>query len=168
MAGQGVLIEEPLVSLLDLLPTLCDYAGLPVPGDLHGMSLLPWVRGERPQSAHRYVAGEWQTEWGYTISPGRMIRTDKYKYTRYVEGNGEELYDLEKDPGEKRNLIHDLSYAEALKEHRELLSEHLRKVNDPFLSLAVKADQRWRSHKPGYWNHQGPSAPEAAWEEEEK
>ncbi len=168
VAGQGVLIQEPLVSLLDLLPTLCDYAGLPVPGDLHGMSLLPWVRGERPQSAHRYVAGEWQTEWGYTISPGRMIRTDKYKYTRYVEGDGEELYDLEEDPGEKRNLIHDLSYAEALKEHRELLSEHLGKVNDPFPSLAVKADKRWRSHKPGYWNHQGPSAPEAAWEEEEK
>ena len=168
VAGRGKLIEEPLVSLLDLLPTLCDYAGLPIPGDLHGASQLPWLGGEKPQKARDYVVSEWQTEWGYTVSPGRMIRTDRYKYTRYAEGDGEELYDLEQDPGEKRNLIPDPAYAGALEDHRELLLEHLKKTGDRFPSLAVKADKRWRSHELGYWNHEGPSAPDAAWAEEEK
>ncbi|HUU27676.1 MAG TPA: sulfatase-like hydrolase/transferase [archaeon] len=172
-AGPGVknhnkIIQEPLVSLLDLVPTLCDYAGLAVPDDLHGKSMLPWLKGERSENGHQYVFSEWQTEWGYTVSPGRMIRSGKFKYTRYLEGNGEELYDLEKDPGEKRSLIHDQSYAEELKKHRLLLEEHLKKTADPFLSLTVKADKRWRSHPLGYPNHQGLSAPEAAWEEEKK
>ncbi|MBN2289176.1 MAG: sulfatase-like hydrolase/transferase [Candidatus Glassbacteria bacterium] len=168
VGGRGRLVGEPLVSLLDLLPTLCDYAGLAVPGGLQGTSLLPWVRGDNPGKAPEYVAGEWQTEWGYTVSPGRMIRTDRYKYTRYLEGDGEELYDLASDPGEKRNLAPEQSYAAALAGHRDLLQEHLQKTADPFFSLEVKADRRWRSHEPGYWNHEGLSAPEAAWEEEEK
>jgi len=168
VAGKGKLIEEPPVSLLDLVPTLCDYAGLAAPGDLQGTSLLPWMKGEKPRNVPGYVVGEWQTEWGYTISPGRMVRTGKYKYTRYVEGDGEELYDLENDPGEKRNLIRDRSHAAALKEHRDLLREHLAKTGDPFPGLEVKADKRWRSHELGYWNHEGPSAPEAAWAEAEK
>ncbi|RLB13514.1 MAG: sulfatase [Deltaproteobacteria bacterium] len=165
---KGKLIQEPLVSLLDLLPTLCDYAGLPVPEGLHGESLVPWLEGERPEKRAEYVVSQWQTEWGYTVSPGRMIRTDRYKYTRYLEGDGEELYDLENDPGEKRNLIKDPEYAVALREHRALLEQHIEKTADPFFNLTVKADKRWRSHPLGYWNHRGPSAPEAAWLEKEK
>jgi choline-sulfatase len=173
LAGHGVdsrnrFIDSPLVSLLDLLPTLCDYAGLEAPGDIHGSSLMPWVRGEKPEKAKEFVVSEWQTEWGYTVSPGRMLRTDRYKYTRYLEGGGEELYDLEQDPGEKRNLVPDPAYAKILNEHRELLREHVKKTGDPFFSLKVTADKRWRSHKPGYQYHEGYSAPEAAWEEAEK
>jgi len=155
----GEMLEEPLVSLLDLLPTLCDYARLPVPDDLHGVSLMPWLMGKKPENAHEYVASEWHTEWGYTISPGRMLRTERYKYTRYIEGNGEELYDLVNDPGETRTLIHDTKYAAVLEEHRELLNKHLKKTNDDFLNLSYKVDKRWRSHKLGYPNHKGPAAP---------
>ncbi|MEA1997211.1 MAG: sulfatase-like hydrolase/transferase, partial [Gemmatimonadota bacterium] len=165
VSGSGKLLEGPLTSLLDLLPTLCDYAGLTVPEGLHGMSLVPWLRGNEPQKPHQYVVSEWTTEWGYVVTPGRMIRTDRYKYTRYLEGDGEELYDMQEDPGEKRSLINDPSYAAALKEHRELLNDHVRKTRDPFFSMRVKADKRWRSHALGYWNHEGFSAPEAAWEE---
>jgi choline-sulfatase len=155
---KGVKLNQPLVSLLDLLPTLCDYAELPIPGGLHGLSLLPMLEGNANKTRHDYVVSEWHTEYGYIITPGRMLRTERYKYTKYIEGDDEELYDLENDPGETHNLISNPVYSKVLKEHRELLREHLKKTNDNFFSLDFKADKRWRSHKLGYQYHEGPVA----------
>jgi choline-sulfatase len=101
----------------------------------------------------------WHTEWGYTVSPGRMIRTQQYKYMRYREGNGEELYDLHNDPGEKHNLAGDAEYKGVLDKHRRLLDSHIQETGDPFYSYEVKVDKRWRSHAVGYPNHEGPAAP---------
>ncbi len=157
--GGGRLIGEPLVSLLDLLPTLCDVAALKAPEGLWGKSLRPLLEGRSNASPHDCVVGEWFSEWGFTISPGRMLRTRQFKYTRYLEGGGEELYDLVTDPGEKRTLVDDPAHAAVLSAHRALLERHLRETDDPFLSLQVKADSRWRSHPLGYPNHQGPAAP---------
>jgi choline-sulfatase len=163
-AGPGVrgrdrVDENALVSNLDLLPTLCDYAGLDAPIGLWGKSLLPWLQGTHEGSPHAYVASEWHTEWGYTISPGRMVRTNGYKYTRYLEGDGEELYDLRADPGETLTLVDDPAYTSVLEQHRALLDEHVKDTGDDFVELAWRADRRWRSHKPGYEHHIGPAAP---------
>ena len=153
-------VEAPLVSLLDLLPTLCDAAGIAPPDGLWGRSLLPWLHGA-PGSPHDTVVSTWHTEWGFTIEPGRMLRTPRYKYMRYREGDGEELYDLQTDPGETRNRAHDPEYADVLAEHRILLARHLADTGDPFESLDWLADPRWRRHAPGYHCHTGPSAPVA-------
>ncbi len=160
VAGANRLIERPLVSLLDLLPTLCDVAGVRTPHGLWGRSLRPWLAGQAAASPHAFVAGEWYSEWGFTISPGRMIRSPRYKYTRYLEGDGEELYDLVADPGETRNLADDPAHAAALAEHRSWLNQYVHDTDDPFFSLAVKVDPRWRSHPLGYPNHRGLAAPE--------
>ena len=168
LSGYGRLLTEPLASLVDLLPTLCDFAGLNPPEELAGMSLAPWLRGAGKASGREYVVSEWQTEWGYTVSPGRMLRTSRYKYTSYLEGGGEELYDLDKDPSEKRNCAGDKGYRKVLLEHREMLHRHARETSDPYFGLGVQVDKRWRTHKLGYPNHEGPSAPEAAWAEQEK
>jgi choline-sulfatase len=149
------------VSLLDLVPTLCDLGGIEPVSGFRGRSLRPWLEGTLSDAPHPYVAGEWHTEWGFTISPGRMIRTPRYKYTRYLEGGGEELYDLVNDPGETRTLIRDPDHASALATHRSLLAEHLKTTEDPFLSLSWEAAPRWRSHSLGYQNHRGPAAPMA-------
>jgi len=164
IAGPGFrkdqLLETPLISHLDLLPTLCDCAGISSPDDLRGSSLVPWLRGNRDDSPHDFIAGEWQTEWSYTISPGRMIRTARYKYTRFIEGDGEELYDLAIDPGETKTLIDEPEYRNVLEEHRRLLAGHVKDTGDPFFGLSYKADKRWRSHETGYHNHRGLSAPQ--------
>ncbi len=160
VAGADRVIEHPLVSLLDLLPTLCDYAGVAAPAGLWGRSLCPWIAGREDGAPHDFIAAEWYSEWGYTISPGRMIRGPRYKYTHYLEGDGEELYDLVNDPGETRTLIDDPAHAAALADHRAWLNHYVRETDDPFFSLAVKVDPRWRSHALGYPNHQGPAAPE--------
>lgn len=159
--GKDRVISNALVSLMDLLPTLCDYSGISVPEGLWGKSLMPWLKEERQDSPHPYVVSEWHTEWGFTIEPGRMLRTPGYKYIRYREADGEELYDIKRDPGERKSLIQDPQYAGILQEHRRKLEEHLGTTGDDFLMLPWKADSRWRSHKPGYRSHNGPAAPMA-------
>ena len=149
-----------LSSLLDIFPTLLSFAGIDGSSlRLDGVDISSVIAGgELP--AREYVSSEWFTEWGYTISPGRMIRQGNIKYMRYLEGNGEELYDLSTDPYEKRNIARDEDRKALLEHMRALLEKHLEMTEDPFLSLEVKADPRWRSHRLGYENHRGPTAPE--------
>lgn len=158
--GKGVCpgIKEGIVSLLDLFPTLCGQAGIALPEGLRGRDLSDALSGgELPR--RDYVAGEWHTEWGFTVSPGRMIRTERYKYTKYIEDNGEELFDLKQDPFEKKNLAKDSDSSVILDEMREVYRRHLEQTEDNFESLSWKADRRWRSHSVGYQNHRGIAAP---------
>lgn len=100
---------EELISLLDLPPTLLDAAGLSVPEEMQGRSILPLVSGEK----------EWPEDVFIQISEsqvGRAVRTRRWKYSvvapdkdgmqdpasdRYIE---EYLYDLKEDPYELTNL----------------------------------------------------------------
>ena len=102
---------RPLVSLVDLPPTLLDAAGLHVPAEMDGRSILPLLRGETEA---------WPEEVFLQISEaqvGRAVRTHRWKYSvsapdadgradpdadHYVE---EFLYDLKSDPYELRNLV---------------------------------------------------------------
>ncbi len=149
-----------LASLLDLFPTLCGLAGIEIPQGVQGVDISQALRGGAlPQ--REFVASEWHTEWGYTVSPGRMIRTPQYKYVRYIENGDTELYDLENDPLEKINLSDKPEYTAVRQKMELLLRRQLHDTNDDFEHLSVVADARWRSHTPGYHNHNGIAAPQA-------
>jgi choline-sulfatase len=158
IAGNGREVKS-LVSLSDIMPTLCEYAGINPPKGIYGRSLMPQLRGEEDRHEREFVASEWMTEWGITIEPGRMIRTRDFKYTRFIEGDGEELYDMLNDPGETLNLANRARYRGVLEYHRQLLDKHVREQSDPFWALAWHADSRWRAHPAGYHHHEGPAAP---------
>ncbi len=123
-------------SLLDLVPTLLDLAGLSkrpevvsATAEMDGESIAsalkaaPSDREETVASpvsaAPRYVVSEWHTEWGFTIEPGRMITNGRYKLMRYAEGRDEEFYDLALDPYETRNLIPDTDGTTTADEHSD-------------------------------------------------
>ena len=165
-AGPGIKQQKkPIDHLLtqptlDLLPTLCDLAGIVVPAEKAGISLAPTLRGEKQKKSHPYVVSEWHSEYEYVTTPGRMVRGPRYKYTHYLEGNGEELYDMKKDPGERKNLAKDPKYSKILAEHRALLDDYLTRSKDDYRSLKVDADPRCRNHTPGYPSHEGPGARE--------
>ena len=60
-----------------------------------------------------------------------MIRTDRYKYIAFAEGERrEQLFDEERDPGETRNLIEDPAAAAEVTRHRRLLEEWMRATGD--------------------------------------
>jgi arylsulfatase A-like enzyme len=103
---------QELVSLIDLPPTLLDAAGIPVPDELQGRSIMPILRGNGRQ--------EWPGEVFIQISEsgvGRAIRTRRWKYGVTAEGaDGRSvagadayvethLYDLDVDPHELNNLV---------------------------------------------------------------
>ncbi|MCS7237843.1 MAG: sulfatase-like hydrolase/transferase [Thermoguttaceae bacterium] len=119
----GRIDREHLVSTVDVLPTICDYAGIEPPPEVRGQSLRSII--EDPAAPWRqYVV----SEIAHTPAIGRsfMVRTPRYKYIRLAAAPGkivELLFDMEKDPEEIYNLAADPKLTNVLEEHRRLLSE---------------------------------------------
>lgn len=155
--GAGEAIDAP-TSLLDVLPTLCEFADIPLPLEVHGASLAGGLTGRGPLPVRTHVASEWHTEWGLTYEPGRMIRTPRYKYTCYSDTGGEELFDMIEDPGETCSLIDDPTRADALAEIRAIFQGHLQATVDDFAELSACVPPELRDHPPGAAHHHGPNA----------
>jgi arylsulfatase A-like enzyme len=108
---------------LDLLPTLCDYAGIKIPEGLRGLSLRPLAEGKKPAAWRDYVVSESQN--------GRMLQTDRFKYCVYDSGRDrEQLIDLKNDPGEMKNLAERGEFKDVLDDRRQLLHKWVKKNND--------------------------------------
>ena len=132
----GVVDSEHLVSTgLDIFPTFLDCAGLPIPEELPGRSLCALALGEMPTEWRDHVIAETGFARGtnHTGVTGRMVRTKRYKYVIYNKGeNREQLFDLKKDPGEKKNLAKSQVHAAVLREHRARLSAWSKATDDDF------------------------------------
>ncbi|MDT8300173.1 MAG: sulfatase-like hydrolase/transferase [Sedimentisphaerales bacterium] len=128
----GKIDKEHLVSTgLDILPTLCDYAGIKPPAHLLGKSLREIAEGKTVNKRRTYVASE--NGWG------RMIRSKKFKYCIYDTGtNREFLVDLENDPGEMRNIANNQRYKKALDVHRQFMKEWIQISKDTAGSKYLK------------------------------
>jgi len=108
---------------LDILPTVCDAAGIASPKGLLGASILPVARGDRDVQWRGHLAAECRF--------GRMLRTMRYKYVVYDSGeNREQLFDLQTDPGETRSLADDPKHKAVLDEHRKLLAAWVERAGD--------------------------------------
>lgn len=113
---------------IDLLPTLLDFAGIPKPAALPGVSQRTAAEGASGPNPRAYVVSSNHLVQGVPLlgmmmkPAGRMARSQRYKYCVYDQGKQREsLVDLEKDPGEMVNLAEDPAYARILNEHRALL-----------------------------------------------
>lgn len=95
---------DAMIELLDLYPTLADYAGLKPPHKLSGTSLRPVL--ENPAMSGKEAAFT-QVNRGKAI--GRSVRTKRWRYTEWGANgrDGIELYDHQADPGEYHNLAAD-------------------------------------------------------------
>lgn len=103
-----------LVSGLDIVPTLCDYAGIKTPMNMRGRSLRA-ILGGKSDHGRDFIVTEVST------NRGRMVRTPRYKYITYKDDLVEQLFDMKDDPGETKNLAKSSKYASILAEHRKLL-----------------------------------------------
>lgn len=102
---------------LDLIPTMCDLAGIPIPSELKGRSL-------RPLLTPAELAGDWRTTLVTENRGSRVLWSGDYKYAVYDQGEPREmLIDLRADPGEMRNLAVESEFAEQLSHHRRLLEK---------------------------------------------
>jgi len=130
----GVVDDEHLISNgLDLLPTLCDYAGIKAPDRLPGRSVRDLAEGKEVKDWRNFVVTESQA--------GRMVRTNRFKYCIYDSGaNREILIDIAKDPGEMNNLAGDADYKDVLNRHRQILRRWVEHVGDKIAAQYISVE----------------------------
>lgn len=108
-AGNGQANAGP-VELVDIYPTLADLCGLPAPEYLDGTSLRPAL--DDPSQQVKEAAF---TQLRRGNFDGYSIRTSRWRYTLWDGGRkGEQLYDMQADPGELTNLAPDPRHAETV------------------------------------------------------
>lgn len=129
---------------IDLLPSLCDFAGIPCPSKSRGVSLKGLILHNQAAPERKYIVVSDHLTQGEAVDgqkpepEGRMIRNKQFKYWIYDQGHQREtLYDLKNDPGEMVNLVNDPSYKTQLHECRRQLMEWAKANHDPFIQFLI-------------------------------
>ena len=126
--------------LTDLMPTLLDLLGRPIPAQVQGISLVPFLTGQRdPAEGRSYAFSErvqaspqGTRKLGSGTTGSFMIRGQGWKFIRYDYGPDKQyLYHLTDDPGETRNLASDPKYAAKVKELAAELDAWLQRTGWP-------------------------------------
>jgi len=112
-----------LVEFVDIFPSLCELAGVPVPPGLAGKSTVPLLDNPRapwkPAAYSQYLReGGWRGPDGITYM-GYTVRTEQFRYVEWYNWDtkklaAKELYDHHNDPGENRNIAGDPALAKEL------------------------------------------------------
>jgi arylsulfatase A-like enzyme len=144
---------DAMISNIDILPTICELAGVDVPGGVQGISFANVLRGEADQ--HRDMVFMEHGQPGKPLQPGMLsdeqqaafrssphqlespliegktkaVRTDRWKYC-YTPGDIDELYDLYSDPHELTNLADMPQYASVILELRQAILDWLIETED--------------------------------------
>jgi len=127
-------VDSNLVNTgIDILPTLCGYAGIQIPKAYPGVDL------KNSKNDREYIVVENKMVQGESLDgnkpepSGRMVRSKGYKYCIYDIGErNESLIDLEKDPEEMNNLAGKEKFKKVLEQHRKYLIDWCKKYDDTF------------------------------------
>ncbi len=143
----GVERVRQAFSLIDVMPTVLQLLGLEVPPGIEGRSALRSLTGreERPRGLYaESLMAQLQFGW----SPLRSWRTDRYKF---IEAPRPELYDLQQDPGETRNLYsEDQALAARLRQELERLLGRHSAASDSDSATVLLAEDAERLAALGY------------------
>lgn len=155
VAGPGVPQDgrvEAFTEAVDLMPTLLDWLGIPVPRACDGVPLTPWLRGGTPAAwrdgvHYEYdLRGGWpdprRPPFGLGVDEAAMcaMRTAAWKYVHFA-ALPPVLYDLRADPQETRNLAGDPAYAGLLAEAQgRMLSWRMRHAERTLTHLCATPD----------------------------
>ena len=112
--------SSQIVELVDLYPTLAELAGLVIPDHVKGTSLVPVLENPGLDTPVKVGALSF-------AGKGTSLRVPGWHYASYGK-NGEELYDMAKDPGQFDNLAHSQPGHPKLPEFRKLLKQRLQSI----------------------------------------
>lgn len=139
-------VNRDLVSILDFPETFLEAAGAAIPARMQGRSLLPILKGQRP--------ADWRTSFYYQyyefpvphrVRPHYGVVTDRYKLVQFY-GTGEdytELFDLQQDPQELRDVFNDPAYATTRADLQRELTRLRKEVQAP-----EAVPQKWLRDEP--------------------
>lgn len=124
---------DEMVQNIDYAPTFLELAGVEVPSDIQGKSLVPLLRGEHPsgwRDAIYYHFHEYPAE--HAVKRHYGVRTDRYKLMHfYNDIDVWELYDLQADPNELDNLYGRPGYEKITADLMKRLKELQEEYDDP-------------------------------------
>jgi len=121
---------DDLVLNVDVPSTILDFAKVEIPESYQGTSLTGYTR-EHHKKIEKRDHFLCEHLWDFKPIPASEgIRTEKYKYFRYLHDHTlEELYDLENDPGEENNLAGTKEFEKILQELRNTCKESIKKLS---------------------------------------
>jgi arylsulfatase A-like enzyme len=126
-------VVDALALNVDICPTILEMAGLPLPKETQGHSLVPLLRGKHP--------ADWRTDFFYehlferkNIPKSEGVRTERFSYVRWFEQKPivEELYDHIADFEQTKNLVNDAKYADVLEKLRKRTTELRDEYGGPY------------------------------------
>jgi arylsulfatase A-like enzyme len=129
-----------MVQNIDYAPTFLEIAGVPIPEDIQGESLMPLLRGEHPSTWRDqlyYHYYEYPAE--HAVKRHYGVRDSRYKLIHfYNDIDTWELYDLQSDPNEMHNLYGQPGMEEVTRKMMERLNNAQIQYDDPIRALNTK------------------------------
>jgi arylsulfatase A-like enzyme len=125
VAGPGIEPDRKIavpIYLQDIMPTVIELAGAPVPEQVEFNSLLPLLKGRKTE--------QYKALYGAYIDKQRMVIVGDYKLIIYPSINVTLLYNLEKDPQEMRDLAGNPEYADKIAQLKASLAELQKETGD--------------------------------------
>ena len=128
--------RHQLTSGMDVLSTLCDYAGITTPKGVSGRSLRDAIDG-KGDDARDFVVIQLHPDTEDIDFAARIVVSREHKYIAFSEGEPRELlFNLETDPGEVDDLAARPDTAAVLGVHRAYLARWVEQSGDPFIPVA--------------------------------
>ncbi len=127
--------NQDLVQNIDFAPTLLDLAGVEIPIDMQGLSVLPLLNGEKTEWRDELYYHYYEYPGIHAVKRHYGIRTERYKLIHfYYDVEEWELYDLEVDPDELNNVYESTDYAEIREElHQQLIDLRIKYLDSEAL-----------------------------------
>ncbi|MEZ6146308.1 MAG: sulfatase [Planctomycetaceae bacterium] len=138
-------VDHHLVSNIDFAETFLDIAGVDIPDDMQGSSLVPLLNGEQPEDwrkSHYYQYYEFlgDRRTAHMVRRHYGVRTDRFKLIHFYNIDEWELYDLEKDPHELRNVYGKPLYASVVSDLKAEINRLQEELDVPDDTGSVPAD----------------------------
>ena len=129
---KGGSINSDLVSNLDFASTFLEMAGVSIPDEVQGESLVPLLKGKTPTDWRKSVYYHYYEYPGWhMVHRHEGVYDGRYKLINFYELKEWELYDLEKDPNEMNNEIENSEYAAVVQEMKVELQRLRSQYNVP-------------------------------------
>lgn len=132
---EGGTQNDVLMSPVDIMPTLCDFCGVPIPRTVEGYNLHDaWMGRDNAFEQEGVLTMGFSAEFDY-IANGeewRGVRTKHYSYARWLSGQIL-LYDLENDPLQMNNLAGQAEHTVLQAEMESMLQALMAQRNDSFV-----------------------------------
>ncbi|EEF61033.1 sulfatase family protein [Pedosphaera parvula] len=124
-------VNKDMILNVDFAPTFLQCAGLEVPKEIQGRSILPLLQGKAPK--------DWRTSMYYRyyhypadhrVQPHYGVRSERYKLIYFNKINEWEFYDLKRDPHELKNVYADPAYAKEVQRAKAEMERLRKELND--------------------------------------